>query len=88
MIRRCVVFCILLPIRAYQLLVSPFMLPCCRFAPSCSHYAREAVMLHGACAGGWLALKRLARCHPFGGYGYDPVPEKESTHDTHKLPKP
>jgi len=74
MMRRAVVFIILLFIRAYQVLVSPFMMPCCRFSPSCSHYAREAVTRHGACLGGWLALKRLARCHPFGGSGYDPVP--------------
>ena len=61
-------------IRAYQLLVSPFTPPACRFNPTCSHYAREAIARHGACAGTWLALKRLARCHPWGGFGDDPVP--------------
>ena len=61
-------------IRAYQLLVSPFMGPACRFTPTCSHYAREAITRHGACKGGWLAIKRLARCHPWGGMGDDPVP--------------
>jgi putative membrane protein insertion efficiency factor len=61
-------------IRAYQLLVSPFMGPSCRFTPTCSHYAREAITRHGACKGGWLAIKRLARCHPWGGMGDDPVP--------------
>ncbi len=65
---------LLMLIRAYQLCVSPFMAPACRFTPTCSHYAREAISRHGACKGTWLALKRLARCHPFGGSGYDPVP--------------
>jgi hypothetical protein len=62
-------------IRAYQLMLSPFMAPSCRFMPSCSDYAAEAIRRHGACAGGWLALKRLARCHPLGGKGIDNVPE-------------
>lgn len=62
-------------IRAYQLMISPFMAPSCRFMPSCSDYAAEAIRRHGACAGGWLALKRLARCHPLGGSGIDNVPE-------------
>ena len=61
-------------IRAYQLLLSPFMQPACRYTPTCSQYAREAISRHGACAGGWLAVKRLARCHPWGGMGDDPVP--------------
>ncbi|HWQ90030.1 MAG TPA: membrane protein insertion efficiency factor YidD [Clostridia bacterium] len=48
----------------------------CRYSPSCSDYALEAVRVHGACAGTWLALKRLARCHPWGGCGWDPVPSR------------
>ncbi|MES2984559.1 MAG: membrane protein insertion efficiency factor YidD [Pseudomonadota bacterium] len=72
--RRLVTWPLLGLIRAYQLFVSPFTMPACRFAPTCSHYAREAIERHGACVGTWLALKRLARCHPFGGSGYDPVP--------------
>ncbi len=67
-------FLLLALIRAYQLLVSPFMAPHCRFTPSCSAYAREAISRHGACRGSWLAVKRLARCHPWGGMGDDPVP--------------
>ena len=63
-------------IRGYQLLVSPFFPPCCRYFPSCSDYARQAVMVHGPMRGGWLALRRLLRCHPWGGLGYDPVPER------------
>jgi uncharacterized protein len=64
-----------LPIRAYQLLVSPIFPPSCRFLPSCSDYAREAIERHGARRGLVLALRRLARCHPWGGSGWDPVPE-------------
>jgi putative membrane protein insertion efficiency factor len=63
-----------LPIRAYQLLVSPVLPPSCRFLPSCSDYAREAIERHGARRGLVLALRRLARCHPWGGSGWDPVP--------------
>jgi uncharacterized protein len=61
-------------IRAYQLLVSPLLLPSCRYLPSCSEYAAEAIATHGAAYGTWLALSRLLRCHPWGGSGYDPVP--------------
>ena len=67
-------FLMLALVRGYQLLLSPFMQPACRFTPTCSQYAREAISRHGACAGGWLAVKRLARCHPWGGMGDDPVP--------------
>ena len=63
-----------LPIRAYQLLLSPVLPPSCRFLPSCSDYAREAIEWHGARHGLVLALRRLARCHPWGGSGWDPVP--------------
>ncbi len=65
-------------IRAYQVVVSPWLPPACRYTPSCSEYARLAVDRHGAWRGGGLALRRLLRCHPFGGRGYDPVPEMES----------
>lgn len=61
-------------IRAYQVGISPLLPSACRFTPSCSQYALEAVSRHGALRGGWLAAKRLLRCHPFGGVGYDPVP--------------
>ncbi len=62
------------PIRFYRLFISPVLPPACRFYPSCSAYALEAILLHGLLKGGWLTLKRLARCHPWGGSGYDPVP--------------
>ncbi len=62
-------------IRGYQLLISPVLPPACRYLPTCSDYAAEAVLRHGALRGTWLALRRLARCHPWGGSGYDPVPK-------------
>ena len=61
-------------VRAYQLLVSPLLPPSCRFLPSCSEYAIDAIARHGPLRGVNLALRRLARCHPWGGSGYDPVP--------------
>ncbi|HTT78433.1 MAG TPA: membrane protein insertion efficiency factor YidD [Stellaceae bacterium] len=61
-------------IRAYQLLLSPVLPPSCRYYPSCSHYAAEAIAWHGPWRGAWLGLRRLLRCHPWGGSGYDPVP--------------
>lgn len=64
----------LLMIRFYQYAISPMLPPRCRYTPTCSQYAVEAVSKHGAFKGGWLALKRIARCHPFGGSGHDPVP--------------
>jgi putative membrane protein insertion efficiency factor len=62
-------------VRAYQLLISPVLPPSCRFLPTCSEYAVEAIERHGALRGVGLALHRLVRCHPWGGSGYDPVPE-------------
>jgi putative membrane protein insertion efficiency factor len=71
---RTAVFLITAFIRAYQLLLSPFFAGSCRFLPSCSAYARQAVATHGVIRGGALALRRLGRCHPLGKAGYDPVP--------------
>lgn len=64
----------ILPIRFYQLSISPLFPSCCRFTPTCSQYAIEAIMRHGIFRGSWLALRRILRCHPWGGSGYDPVP--------------
>jgi putative membrane protein insertion efficiency factor len=63
-------------VRAYQLLLSPFAGGACRFEPSCSAYAMEAVETHGLVRGLWLALRRVARCHPLGRPGWDPVPPR------------
>ncbi len=60
--------------RMWQLGPSLILPPTCRYSPSCSHYAIEALRKYGALKGGWLALKRIGRCHPWGGQGHDPVP--------------
>lgn len=65
---------LILPIRLYQRAISPLLPPSCRFTPTCSQYAAEAITRHGPVKGVWLAIKRIARCHPWGGSGYDPVP--------------
>lgn len=65
-------------VKGYQLFISPVLPGGCRYTPSCSAYAAEAVARHGALRGGWLALKRLLRCNPFGGWGYDPVPDLDT----------
>ena len=70
------VFCAL--IRGYQILISPWLAPRCRYYPTCSQYALEAVEVHGAWRGIWLALKRLGRYHPLREGGYDPVPPSSS----------
>jgi putative membrane protein insertion efficiency factor len=62
------------PIRAYKRVISPLFPPSCRFTPTCSSYAIEAIEAHGPVRGVWLGTKRICRCHPWGGSGYDPVP--------------
>lgn len=71
---------VLIIIRFYRKAISPFTPPSCRFIPTCSVYAEEAVERHGAARGGWLALRRLLRCHPFGSSGFDPVPPPQRAH--------
>jgi len=61
-------------IKIYQYLLSPLMGAQCRYTPTCSQYGIEAIKKHGSFKGGWLTLKRIARCNPWGGHGYDPVP--------------
>jgi hypothetical protein len=63
------------PIRFYRRFISPLKPPTCRYLPTCSQYALEALELHGAIRGSWLATRRICRCHPWGGSGHDPVPE-------------
>lgn len=71
-------------IRGYQLTLSAFLGRQCRFLPTCSEYAREAVERHGAFGGAWLAVRRIGRCHPWGGSGYDPVPDPNLPETTGK----
>lgn len=65
---------VILAIRMYQIALSPYLPSSCRYFPTCSHYSHEAVQQYGTIKGIWLGLKRLARCHPWGGKGFDPVP--------------
>ncbi|MCP5201794.1 MAG: membrane protein insertion efficiency factor YidD [Gammaproteobacteria bacterium] len=62
-------------IHGYRVVLSPLLGPRCRYLPSCSAYALEALERHGLLRGGWLAVRRVLRCHPWGGSGYDPVPD-------------
>ncbi len=68
-------YVLLAPIIVYRYTISPMLGPNCRFSPSCSEYAVEAINKHGAFKGGFLTIKRLGRCHPWGSSGYDPVPD-------------
>ncbi|MEY4781170.1 MAG: hypothetical protein RLZZ607_2483 [Pseudomonadota bacterium] len=70
-----------LPVRAYRLVLSPYVGHGCRYQPTCSAYALDALNRHGALKGGWLAVRRIGRCHPLGGSGYDPVPGADPEHD-------
>lgn len=67
----------MLLVQIYQAGISPYLPSTCRYQPTCSHYAIEALQKHGILRGGWLAIKRIASCHPWGGHGFDPVPTKE-----------
>lgn len=73
-ISQALVWLLLLPIRFYQTAISPLLGPSCRYTPTCSEYARQALIKHGPFKGLWLAVKRILRCRPWGGSGYDPVP--------------
>lgn len=68
-----------IPIHIYRLVISPLIGRNCRFAPTCSEYALEALEKHGAFRGGWLTIRRVLRCRPGGGEGYDPVPEPKAS---------
>ncbi len=67
-------FPFILLIKFYQYVISPAIGPKCRYTPTCSHYALDAINKYGVLKGIWLALKRIGRCHPWGGHGHDPVP--------------
>lgn len=73
-IKKIIIFPFVLLIRFYQICISPFTPESCRFSPTCSHYTLEALKKHGLIKGSWLGIKRIAKCHPWGGSGYDPVP--------------
>lgn len=81
-------------VRCYQATLSPFVGMHCRFQPTCSHYSIDAFRIHGARRGLWLTVRRIGRCHPLGGYGYDPVPprsrdvgpSREADHDENESP--
>ncbi len=72
--KRIAIFPLIVLVKFYQNCISPFTPPSCRFTPTCSQYAIEALRKHGLIKGGWLTIRRLSRCHPWGGHGYDPVP--------------
>lgn len=65
-------------VRLYQRFLSPLIGKNCRFIPTCSEYMIEAIRIHGPLKGVWLGIRRIARCNPFGGWGYDPVPQKKT----------
>ena len=73
-IKKIAVFPLVVLLKFYQNCISPFTPPSCRYTPTCSEYALQALRKYGPFKGGWLALKRILRCHPWGGHGYDPVP--------------
>jgi len=74
--RNALIYIWLIPIKIYQKLISPVLGPTCRYQPTCSHYMVGAVREWGIIKGTWLGLKRIGRCHPWGGMGEDPVPKK------------
>lgn len=73
-IEKALSFLLILPVRFYRAAISPMLPPSCRFTPTCSEYAIEALRKHGPVKGLWLAIRRICRCNPWGGSGYDPVP--------------
>jgi len=70
-------YLVVIPIRFYQIFISPLFGKTCRYEPTCSWYTLEAIKEWGALKGLWLGLKRISRCHPWGGHGYDPVPKRK-----------
>lgn len=73
-LRKVIVYILLIPIYLYRYLISPVMPMACRYNPTCSQYGIEALRKHGPFKGAWLTIKRILSCHPWGGHGYDPVP--------------
>ena len=77
MLNKIIIFPIIIIIRIYQLTISPLLGSNCRFIPTCSEYATESLKSYGLIKGSFLTLKRIGKCHPWGGNGYDPIPTKE-----------
>ena len=76
MLNKIITVPLLILIRAYQLIISPILVSNCRFTPTCSEYAMESLKSHGLIKGLFLTIKRIGKCHPWGGHGYDPTPTK------------
>jgi hypothetical protein len=76
MLKKIITYPFILLIRFYQVAISPYTPATCRFSPTCSSYSLEALKVHGLLKGGWLSIKRIGKCHPWGSSGYDPVPKK------------
>lgn len=74
LVRKLLIFILIIPIRVYQLAISPYFQASCRYTPTCSTYSLEAIKKHGPIKGLWLSIKRIVSCNPWGGHGYDPVP--------------
>jgi hypothetical protein len=70
-------FLLIIPVKIYQWVISPWLPSACRYSPTCSHYAIDALKIHGPIKGLFLAVRRIFSCHQWGGYGWDPVPKKE-----------
>ena len=77
MLNKIIIFPLLIIIKVYQLIISPILRSNCRFLPTCSEYAIESLKSHGLIKGSILTIKRIGRCHPWGGHGYDPIPSKD-----------
>jgi len=77
MLNKIIIFPLLIIIKVYQLLISPILRGNCRFLPTCSEYAIESLKSHGLIKGSILTIKRIGKCHPWGGHGYDPIPSKD-----------
>jgi len=82
MLKKIATYPFILLIRFYQAAISPYTPAACRFSPTCSSYSLEALQVHGLFKGSWLAIKRIGKCHPWGGSGYDPVPKKDESHSS------
>jgi len=79
-LKKIAIFPFVMIVRFYQIVISPLLPAVCRFEPTCSHYMIEALKIHGLFYGGYLGIKRILSCHPWGRSGYDPVPEKKCNH--------